>query len=182
MSRSGRLPYGNVVRSSGRHLQTLPAPRLSIFISELKNHRGWSDTLLNQKSKRYAPSRTRNRKYLIISKTLRRDFFVRSLVSKLHGNVWFYSVFVVFGQLWIWVHQEHMRSTDVPTSSEPKAYTSVLDNKTGPRSIGPQICKLGVHFYSPVIRESKKTRVLNFEVAIKKIPTVTFSKTIIICS
>ena len=125
---------------------------------------------------------TRNRKYPIISKTSRWGFPCRSLILKLQLSLGFYSFLMVFGLLRLWQPYGHMGASDVPPCGGLMAHTSALDDKTDPRSIRAQIAELRVHFYSHRISDTSKTRVLKFKEVIQKIPALTFSKTIIICS
>ena len=125
---------------------------------------------------------TRNRKYLIISKTSRWGFSCRSLVLKIQLSGGFYSFLMVLGLLRVWLPLEHMGAFEHQPCSRLVAHTSALEDKTGPRSIGARNMELGVHFYSLCISDNPKTRVFIFNEVIQKICTVTFSKTIIICS
>ena len=182
MSRYGLELYESMVGSSGRHLQTPSSPGSVHFYSGNRKSQRLFSRFPHSAPASAHRSCTKNRKYPIISKTSRWEFSCRSLVLKIQLSGGFYSVLVVFGLLRVWLPLEHMGAFEHQPCSRLVAHTSALEDKTGPRSIGARNMELGVHFYSLCISDNPKTRVFIFNEVIQKICTVTFSKTIMICS
>ena len=84
----------------------------------------------------------------MVSKTSRVIFSIGLLVWKLQLGVGFYSVFDDFELLRRWWPGEGIKGVVVLQYVLGAGDTSTLGDKTDPRSIGPRVLKLGVHFYS----------------------------------
>ena len=84
----------------------------------------------------------------MVSKNLRQLFSIGLLIWKLQLDVHFYSDFGDFGLLQTWRAREGMHGVVTLQCSWVGRDTSTLDDRTGPRSIGALVLKIGVHFYS----------------------------------